>query len=75
MDDARHREIDGSGTVRDPKGDPQRLELGSSFGMSMKMGMPYSMVSTVIEYDENRRLAWQTHGPTAIGRYVGGRGW
>jgi hypothetical protein len=33
------------------------------------------MVSTVIEYDEDRRLAWQTRGPTAIGQYVGGRIW
>jgi hypothetical protein len=33
------------------------------------------MVSTVIEYDENRLIAWQTHGPTKIGQYVGGRIW
>ncbi len=75
-DPSRHREIDGSGMVRDPKGGPpQRLELGSSFGMSMKAGLPYSMVSTVIEYEENRRLAWQTRGPTFIGKYFGGRIW
>jgi uncharacterized protein YndB with AHSA1/START domain len=72
----RHREIDGSGSVRDPKGDkPARLAMGSTFGMSMKIGLPYSMVSTVIEFDENRRIAWQTTGPTAIGKYVGGRIW
>ena len=41
----------------------------------MKLGIPYSMVSTVIEYDENRRLAWQTRGPTAIGKHFGGRIW
>jgi uncharacterized protein YndB with AHSA1/START domain len=76
VDPARHREIDGSGTVRDPKSDgDQRLELGSQFGMSMHMGMPYSMVSTVIEYEENRRLAWQTRGPTPLGRFVAGRVW
>jgi hypothetical protein len=76
VDPAKHRVIDGSGTVRDPKGDPPaKLALGSKFGMSMKMGFPYSMVSTVIEYDENRRIAWQTHGPTRIGKYVGGRIW
>ena len=39
------------------------------------MGLPYSMVSTVIEYEDNRRLAWQTRGPTALGRFVGGRIW
>jgi len=71
----RHRDIDGSGTVQGVKGQPEPLSLGSTFGMSMKMGMPYSMVSTVIEFEPNRRVAWQTHGPTAIGKYVGGRIW
>jgi uncharacterized protein YndB with AHSA1/START domain len=75
VDPRKHREIDGSGTVRDAKGEPEKLVLGSSFGMSMKMGLPYSMVSTVIEYEENRRIAWQTHGPTRIGKLVGGRIW
>jgi uncharacterized protein YndB with AHSA1/START domain len=75
VDPRRHRDIDGSGTVRDARGDPQRLELGSQFGMSMKIGVPYAMVSTVIEYEENRRIAWQTRGPTAIGRMVAGRIW
>src|SRR5262245_28805071 len=74
-DPERHRDIDGSGTVRDPKGEPQRLEMGSKFGMSMHMGIPYSMVSTVIEYEENRRLAWQTTGPGTLGAHVGGRIW
>jgi uncharacterized protein YndB with AHSA1/START domain len=74
-DPSRHRELDGSGTVRDVKGEPARLALHSTFGMSMRMGIPYSMVNTVIEYEENRRLAWQTRGPSAIGRLVGGRIW
>ncbi|MGH3577911.1 MAG: SRPBCC family protein [Mycobacterium sp.] len=74
-DPRRHRDIDGSGSVRDAKGDPDRLVLGSRFGMSMHIVVPYSMVSTVIEYEEDRRLAWQTHGPTPIGRFVAGRIW
>jgi uncharacterized protein YndB with AHSA1/START domain len=74
-DPNRHREIDGSGTVRDAKKAPSHLKLGSTFGMSMKMGLPYSMVSTVVEYEQDRLLAWQTRGPTAIGRLVGGRIW
>lgn len=74
-DPARHRDIDGSGTVRDPKAGSQRLELGSRFGMAMKMGMPYSMESTVIELEPNRRIAWQTRGPGRIGSRVGGRIW
>ncbi len=71
----RHRDIDGSGTVRDAKGEPERLVLGSTFGMSMRMGIPYSMRSTVIEYEENRLLAWQTRVPAPVGRFVGGRVW
>ena len=42
----------------------------------MKMGIPYSMVNTVIEFEENRRIAWQPK--PAIGfmrRFAGGRIW
>lgn len=74
-DPARHQDIDGSGTVRDAKTASTRLTKGSTFGMSMKWGMPYSMSNTVIEYEENRRLAWQTRGPGPIGKLVGGRIW
>ena len=41
----------------------------------MKMGLPYSMVSEVVEFEENRRLAWQTRGPGPLGKYVAGRIW
>jgi hypothetical protein len=74
---SRHRDIDGSGTVRGLKGetDPsERLELGSRFGMSMKLGIPYSMVSEVIEFEEGRRIAWQTRPPIGA-RLAGGRIW
>jgi uncharacterized protein YndB with AHSA1/START domain len=74
-DPNRHQEIDGSGTVRGAKGEPQRLVLGSQFSVSMKMGVPYSMVSTVIEFEDNRRIAWQTRGPTRLGSWAGGRIW
>jgi len=74
-DPDRHHDIDGSGTVREAKRGSERLALGSQFGMSMKLGVPYSMVNTVVEYEENRRLAWQTRGPGPIGRHVAGRIW
>ena len=75
-DPTRHCEIDGSGTVRNAKKVPDKVELGSKFGMSMKLGVPYSMESTVIEYEENRRLAWQTRPPGRIpGKLAGGRIW
>jgi len=74
-DPSRHSEIDGSGSVVGAKGGSERLQLGSTFGMRMKMGLPYSMQSTVIELEENKRIAWQTRGPGAIGKRVGGRIW
>jgi len=72
VDPDRHHDIDGSGTVVKAKQGSQRLVLGSRFGMSMKVGIPYSMVSTVIELDEPSRIAWQTRGPGNLG---GGRIW
>ena len=75
-DPARHREIDGSGTVRDAKNVPSEpLHLGSTFGMSMKAGVPYSMVNTVIELERDRRIAWQTRPPGVFGKLFGGRIW
>jgi len=74
-DPNRHQDIDGSGTVRGTRGSAERLKLGTRFGMSMRMGVPYAMESTVIEFEEDHRLAWQTRGPTVIGRLVGGRIW
>ena len=74
-DPSRHREIDGSGTVRDAKGGARRLALGSKFGMSMKMGLPYSMESEVIDFEENRCVAWQTRPPGIFRNLGGGRIW
>ena len=74
-DPDRHSEIDGSGLVKAAKEGSQRLGLGSRFGMSMKMGVPYSMVSEVVEFEEGRRIAWQTRGAGRLGRHAGGRVW
>ena len=73
----RHRDFDGSGTVRDPaKGTPDTLTLGATFGMSMRVVMPYSMTNTVVEYDENRRIAWQPRPAyPLLSRFIGGRIW
>ena len=75
-DASRHPEIDGSGSVVKAKeGAPQRLTLGSTFGMSMKLGVPYSMANTVIEFEPDRRIAWQTVLAGPLGRFIGGRIW
>jgi len=75
-DASRHPDIDGSGNVKQAKsGNPPRMTLGSTFGMSMKMGIGYSTVNTVIEFEENRRIAWQTGPKGKLERYVAGRIW
>ncbi len=75
-DPGRHGDIDGSGAIQGAKADaPGRLALGSKFGMSMRVGIPYSMVSTVIEFEDNRRIAWQTRPPGILGRIAAGRIW
>lgn len=59
-DPAMHPVIDGSGTVRQARqGAPARLAYGAKFGMSMKIGAPYRITNTVVEFDEGRRLAWR----------------
>jgi hypothetical protein len=75
-DPSRHREIDGSGTVREATEGSKRLALGDVFGMSMKMGFGYRMANTVVELEENRRIAWQPR-PTAkwMRALAGGRIW
>jgi uncharacterized protein YndB with AHSA1/START domain len=77
-DPRRHKDIDGSGTVRDATDLPETLALGATFGMNMQYGGAYSMRSTVIDYEEGRRIAWQSRPPgdSARWRHVfGGRIW
>ena len=74
-DPTRHHDIDGSGSVRDAKEPSQRVKLGDKFGMQMKAGIPYSMVSTVIEFEDDRRIAWQSRPPGVFGKISGGRIW
>ncbi|MCU1683106.1 MAG: dimethyladenosine transferase [Amycolatopsis sp.] len=60
LDPAKHALIDGSGSVRAARpGGPQRLELGSKFGMEMKIGASYKIDNTVVEFEENRLIAWR----------------
>jgi len=77
-DPRRHKDINGNDTVRDAFDVPQQLALGSTFGMNMEFGGDYTMVNTVIEYDENRRIAWQARPPASGSRWrnmFGGRIW
>jgi uncharacterized protein YndB with AHSA1/START domain len=73
-DPRRHKDFDGSGSVGDAKDLPDRLRLGSTFGMSMKMIVPYSMVNEVVEFEDDRRIAWEPH-MKAVAWLSGGRIW
>jgi uncharacterized protein YndB with AHSA1/START domain len=75
-DPSKHSLIDGSGMLQQATDTrSERLALGDTFGMPMKMGVKYSTQSTVVEFEENRRIAWQTGPKGKLERYVAGRIW
>lgn len=65
-DPRQHQRIDGSGTVRGHVSGPERLSLGAEFAMSMKQGAPYRIKNRVVEFEEDRLIAW---------RHVGAHRW
>jgi hypothetical protein len=67
-DPAQHRLFDGSGSVKGQVSGPPRLYLGAKFAMRMRIGAPYLTRNVVVEYDEDRRLAWR-HFARHIWRY------
>jgi hypothetical protein len=69
-DPAQHATIDGSGSVKSSREEhPQRLELGTKFGMAMKVGVPYRITNEVVEFIEGERIAWRHFGGH-IWRYI-----
>lgn len=65
-----HAVIDGSGSVRSARdGDGERLSLGARFGMDMHIIKRYSIVNTVTEFEEGRRIAWH-NASGSTWRYV-----
>ncbi|WP_156662610.1 SRPBCC family protein [Mycobacterium sp. 1274761.0] len=72
-----HASFDGSGTVDHTTSESIPLELGTTFSMRMRgrpetLYLPYTMNNKVIEFEPDRRIAWQ---PTALGGLIGGRIW
>ncbi|MDT0304376.1 SRPBCC family protein [Streptomonospora wellingtoniae] len=67
-DPRRHHEFDGSGTVQRARCDAGPLGPGSRFGMEMRMGLRYRTANRVVEYEENRLIAWR-HAGTHIWRW------
>ena len=69
-DPAGHVLLDGSGTVRKSvAGNPTSMQLGNTFRMDMKMGMPYRMANTIVEWEQDRRIAWQQGWGHHVWRY------
>ncbi|MGI9144865.1 MAG: SRPBCC family protein [Candidatus Planktophila sp.] len=58
----RHKEIDGSATIQENISGPDKLVLGSKFGMKMHLGIDYRILNTVVEYEENKTIAWRHLG-------------
>ena len=60
-DPRMHPVIDGSGMVQGRVAGPQRLQLGSTFGMRMRIlgRIPYLIRNEVVEYEPDRRIAWR----------------
>lgn len=67
---ALHSMIDGSDTVKaaQPRG-PERLALGTKFGMEMNMKVDYKILNTVCEFEEGRRIGWR-HFYGHVWRYL-----
>lgn len=74
-DPSGHSRIDGGGSVTGARSGGRRLGLGDRFGMDMKIGLPYSTSNTVVEFEENRRIAWQTLAGGRLKGLIGGRIW
>ncbi len=63
-DPRRHVEIDGSDMIRCCLDGPERLGLSSEFVMSMRLwGVPYRVRNRVVEFEENRLIAWRHFEP------------
>lgn len=72
----RHADFDGSGTVHGLPLGPARLEPDSTFSMAMKVqGLQYRSVNHVVEFEEGRRIAWQTFAEFGGRRVAGGQQW
>jgi hypothetical protein len=58
-DPKNHQKIDGSGMLKGELKAPDRLHLGASFGMKMKYVIPYIIKNHVVDFEENKSLAWR----------------
>lgn len=76
-DAGKHASFDGSESVNHAAQQSVPLSKGAKFSMAMRgrketLFIPYRSTNTVIEYEQDRRIAWQT---VAFGGLIGGRIW
>lgn len=62
VDPKRHRDFDGTETIQSNVSGPDRLSLGSKFGMHMKLGIHYRILNKVVEFEEGKHIAWSHLG-------------
>jgi uncharacterized protein YndB with AHSA1/START domain len=75
-DPSRHVDFDGSGSVRRASQEaPARLFQGAVFVMEMKRSLPYGMANTVVEFEENRVIAWAPRFANGRAQKFFGRVW
>lgn len=58
-DPANHVRNDASRHVLGPVGEDRITAKGDRFGMRMKWIVPYRVTNTVVEYEQDTRLAWR----------------
>lgn len=61
-DPRMHAKFDGSGTVQRQINGPARLARGATFGMAMRVKLPYTITNTVEEFEEPGLIAWRHLG-------------
>jgi hypothetical protein len=61
-DPKRHKEIDGSSTITSNISGPARLELGSKFGMKMRLGINIESQILSLNFVRTSLIAWRHLG-------------
>ena len=67
-DPRQHANFDGSGSLHEVREGPERLFLGATFAMNMKLGVSYFTRNVMVDFVENRSIAWH-HFVHCVWRY------
>lgn len=73
---ARHAAFDGSAMLRGVATGPDRLSAGALFSVRMRRsGVDYRTTNEVVEFVEDRRIAWRTSARLGGRTVLGGQVW